>query len=56
MSTSLSDISPSISSQIPATPLIFNSLQQQQISQFSPQQQSSQSATSSPQQQNDTVS
>ncbi|XP_017343987.1 transcription factor SPT20 homolog isoform X1 [Ictalurus punctatus] len=41
--------------QIPATPLIFNPLQQQQISQFSPQQQSSQSATSSPQQQNDST-
>ncbi|XP_026994092.2 transcription factor SPT20 homolog isoform X1 [Tachysurus fulvidraco] len=41
--------------QIPPTPLIFNSLQQQQISQFSPQQQSSQSATSSPQQQNDST-
>uniref|UniRef100_A0A4W4EPD3 Spt20-like SEP domain-containing protein n=1 Tax=Electrophorus electricus TaxID=8005 RepID=A0A4W4EPD3_ELEEL len=37
--------------QIPTTPLIFNSLPQQQLSQFSPQQQSSQSATSSPQQQ-----
>ncbi|XP_066555880.1 transcription factor SPT20 homolog isoform X2 [Amia ocellicauda] len=36
--------------QIPAGPLIFNPLQQQQLSQFSPQQQSSQSATSSPQQ------
>ncbi|XP_030217371.1 transcription factor SPT20 homolog isoform X1 [Gadus morhua] len=35
--------------QIPTGPLIFNSLQQQQLSQFSPQQ--SQSATSSPQQQ-----
>uniref|UniRef100_A0A8D3B9I7 SPT20 homolog, SAGA complex component n=1 Tax=Scophthalmus maximus TaxID=52904 RepID=A0A8D3B9I7_SCOMX len=34
---------------IPTGPLIFNSLQQQQLSQFSPQQ--SQSATSSPQQQ-----
>ncbi|CAL8265528.1 unnamed protein product [Merluccius merluccius] len=34
--------------QIPTGPLIFNSLQQQQLSQFSPQQ--SQSATSSPQQ------
>lgn len=42
--------------QIPATPLIFNSLQQQPLPQFSPQQQSSQSATSSPQQQNDSVS
>uniref|UniRef100_A0A3B4CR85 Spt20-like SEP domain-containing protein n=1 Tax=Pygocentrus nattereri TaxID=42514 RepID=A0A3B4CR85_PYGNA len=43
--------------QIPATPLIFNSLQQQQqLSQFSPQQQSSQSATSSPQQQGESVS
>ncbi|KAM9455261.1 transcription factor SPT20 homolog isoform 2-T2 [Clarias gariepinus] len=41
--------------QIPATPLIFNSLQQPQISQFSPQQQSNQSATSSPQQQNDST-
>ncbi|XP_026797538.1 transcription factor SPT20 homolog isoform X2 [Pangasianodon hypophthalmus] len=41
--------------QIPAAPLIFNPLQQQQISQFSPQQQSSQSATSSPQQQNDST-
>ncbi|KAI5613001.1 transcription factor SPT20-like isoform X1 [Silurus asotus] len=41
--------------QIPATPLIFNPLQQQQISQFSPQQQSGQSATSSPQQQNDST-
>ncbi|XP_062869648.1 transcription factor SPT20 homolog isoform X2 [Trichomycterus rosablanca] len=39
--------------QIPAAPLIFNSLQQQQLSQFSPQQQNSQSATSSPQQQGD---
>ncbi|KAG7515931.1 hypothetical protein JOB18_018529 [Solea senegalensis] len=38
--------------QIPAGPLIFNSLQQQQLSQFSPQQ--SQSATSSPQQQGET--
>ncbi|XP_045064173.1 transcription factor SPT20 homolog isoform X1 [Coregonus clupeaformis] len=38
--------------QIPTGPLIFNSLQQQQLSQFSPQQ--SQSATSSPQQQGDT--
>uniref|UniRef100_A0A671RYL5 Transcription factor SPT20 homolog n=1 Tax=Sinocyclocheilus anshuiensis TaxID=1608454 RepID=A0A671RYL5_9TELE len=37
--------------QLPTGPLIFNSLQQQQLSQFSPQQQSSQSATSSPQQQ-----
>ncbi|XP_071221019.1 transcription factor SPT20 homolog isoform X6 [Salvelinus alpinus] len=37
--------------QIPTGPLIFNSLQQQQLSQFSPQQ--SQSATSSPQQQGD---
>ncbi|XP_063059464.1 transcription factor SPT20 homolog isoform X2 [Engraulis encrasicolus] len=36
--------------QIPS-PIIFNSLQQQQLSQFSPQQQNSQSATSSPQQQ-----
>ncbi|KAF7206856.1 transcription factor SPT20 homolog isoform X1 [Nothobranchius furzeri] len=35
--------------QIPTGPYIFNSLQQQQLSQFSPQQ--SQSATSSPQQQ-----
>ncbi|XP_076876379.1 transcription factor SPT20 homolog isoform X2 [Brachyhypopomus gauderio] len=42
--------------QIPATPLIFNSLQQQQLSQFSPQQQSSQSATSSPQQQGESSS
>lgn len=40
--------------QIPTGPLIFNSLQQQQLSQFSPQQ--SQSATSSPQQQGETVS
>uniref|UniRef100_A0A8C1U2N4 SPT20 homolog, SAGA complex component n=1 Tax=Cyprinus carpio TaxID=7962 RepID=A0A8C1U2N4_CYPCA len=39
--------------QLPPGPLIFNSLQQQQLSQFSPQQQSSQSATSSPQQQGD---
>uniref|UniRef100_A0A8C2FQI2 SPT20 homolog, SAGA complex component n=1 Tax=Cyprinus carpio TaxID=7962 RepID=A0A8C2FQI2_CYPCA len=39
--------------QLPTGPLIFNSLQQQQLSQFSPQQQSSQSATSSPQQQGD---
>lgn len=39
--------------QIPTGPLIFNSLQQQQLSQFSPQQ--SQSATSSPQQQGETV-
>uniref|UniRef100_A0A669AZI9 SPT20 homolog, SAGA complex component n=1 Tax=Oreochromis niloticus TaxID=8128 RepID=A0A669AZI9_ORENI len=38
---------------IPTGPLIFNSLQQQQLSQFSPQQ--SQSATSSPQQQGETV-
>ncbi|KAM6983994.1 transcription factor SPT20 homolog isoform 4-T4 [Tautogolabrus adspersus] len=38
--------------QIPTGPLIFNSLQQQQLSQFSPQQ--SQSATSSPQQQGET--
>uniref|UniRef100_A0A3Q4B7H0 Spt20-like SEP domain-containing protein n=1 Tax=Mola mola TaxID=94237 RepID=A0A3Q4B7H0_MOLML len=37
---------------IPTGPLIFNSLQQQQLSQFSPQQ--SQSATSSPQQQGET--
>eukprot|EP00063_Salmo_salar_P062983 XP_014037818.1 PREDICTED: transcription factor SPT20 homolog isoform X2 [Salmo salar] len=37
--------------QIPTGPLIFNSLQQQQLSQFSPQ--PSQSATSSPQQQGD---
>uniref|UniRef100_A0A672N8I9 SPT20 homolog, SAGA complex component n=1 Tax=Sinocyclocheilus grahami TaxID=75366 RepID=A0A672N8I9_SINGR len=37
--------------QLPTGPLIFNSLQQQQLSQFSPQQQSSQSTTSSPQQQ-----
>uniref|UniRef100_A0A8C0YF05 SPT20 homolog, SAGA complex component n=1 Tax=Cyprinus carpio carpio TaxID=630221 RepID=A0A8C0YF05_CYPCA len=42
--------------QLPTGPLIFNSLQQQQLSQFSPQQQSSQSATSSPQQQGDAVS
>uniref|UniRef100_A0A4W4EMB6 Spt20-like SEP domain-containing protein n=1 Tax=Electrophorus electricus TaxID=8005 RepID=A0A4W4EMB6_ELEEL len=42
--------------QIPTTPLIFNSLPQQQLSQFSPQQQSSQSATSSPQQQGESVS
>lgn len=41
--------------QIPATPLIFNPLQQQ-VSQFSPQQQSSQSATPSPQQQGEPVS
>ncbi|XP_068187656.1 transcription factor SPT20 homolog isoform X5 [Antennarius striatus] len=40
--------------QIPTGPLIFNSLQQQQLSQFSPQQ--SQSATSSPQQQGETGS
>lgn len=40
--------------QIPTGPLIFNSLPQQQLSQFSPQQ--SQSATSSPQQQGETVS
>lgn len=39
--------------QIPTGPLIFNSLQQQQLPQFSPQQ--SQSATSSPQQQGETV-
>ncbi|XP_039601741.1 transcription factor SPT20 homolog isoform X1 [Polypterus senegalus] len=39
--------------QIPGGPLIFNSLQQQQLSQFSPQQSSTQSATSSPQQQSD---
>eukprot|EP00063_Salmo_salar_P010422 XP_013985257.1 PREDICTED: transcription factor SPT20 homolog [Salmo salar] len=39
--------------QIPTGPLIFNSLQQQQLSQFSPQ--PSQSATSSPQQQGDMV-
>ncbi|XP_056262848.1 transcription factor SPT20 homolog [Pseudoliparis swirei] len=38
--------------QIPTGPLIFNSLQQQQLSQFSPQQ--SLSATSSPQQQGET--
>ncbi|XP_053187783.1 transcription factor SPT20 homolog isoform X1 [Scomber japonicus] len=38
--------------QIPTGPLIFNSLQQPQLSQFSPQQ--SQSATSSPQQQGET--
>lgn len=38
--------------QFPTAPLIFNSLQQQQLSQFSPQQ--SQSATSSPQQQGET--
>ncbi|XP_041725161.1 transcription factor SPT20 homolog isoform X2 [Coregonus clupeaformis] len=38
--------------QIPTGPLIFNSVQQQQLSQFSPQQ--SRSATSSPQQQGDT--
>lgn len=38
--------------QIPTGPYIFNSLQQQQLSQFSPQQ--SQSATSSPQQQGET--
>ncbi|XP_030010069.1 transcription factor SPT20 homolog isoform X4 [Sphaeramia orbicularis] len=38
--------------QIPTGSLIFNSLQQQQLSQFSPQQ--SQSATSSPQQQGET--
>ncbi|CAL9685190.1 unnamed protein product [Knipowitschia caucasica] len=38
--------------QIPTGPLIFNSLQQQQLPQFSPQQ--SQSATSSPQQQGET--
>uniref|UniRef100_A0A8C4GJ73 SPT20 homolog, SAGA complex component n=1 Tax=Dicentrarchus labrax TaxID=13489 RepID=A0A8C4GJ73_DICLA len=37
---------------IPTGPLIFNPLQQQQLSQFSPQQ--SQSATSSPQQQGET--
>ncbi|XP_061658894.1 transcription factor SPT20 homolog isoform X1 [Syngnathoides biaculeatus] len=37
--------------QIPTGPLIFNPVQQQQLSQFSPQ---SQSATSSPQQQGDT--
>ncbi|XP_029557702.1 transcription factor SPT20 homolog [Salmo trutta] len=44
---------PPLSLQIPTGPLIFNSLQQQQqLSQFSPQQ--SQSATSSPQQQVDT--
>uniref|UniRef100_A0A671RYQ7 Transcription factor SPT20 homolog n=1 Tax=Sinocyclocheilus anshuiensis TaxID=1608454 RepID=A0A671RYQ7_9TELE len=42
--------------QLPTGPLIFNSLQQQQLSQFSPQQQSSQSATSSPQQQGEGVS
>ncbi|KAJ8266681.1 hypothetical protein GJAV_G00133420 [Gymnothorax javanicus] len=41
--------------QLPSGPLIFNSLQQQQLSQFSPQQPSSQSATSSPQQQGETV-
>ncbi|XP_036380917.1 transcription factor SPT20 homolog isoform X3 [Megalops cyprinoides] len=41
--------------QLPSGPLIFNSLQQQQLSQFSPQQQSSQSATSSPQQQGETA-
>ncbi|XP_026857384.2 transcription factor SPT20 homolog isoform X4 [Electrophorus electricus] len=41
--------------QIPTTPLIFNSLPQQQLSQFSPQQQSSQSATSSPQQQGEST-
>ncbi|XP_035289472.1 transcription factor SPT20 homolog isoform X2 [Anguilla anguilla] len=41
--------------QLPSGPLIFNSLQQQQLSQFSPQQQNSQSATSSPQQQGETV-
>lgn len=39
--------------QIPTGPLIFNPLQQPQLSQFSPQQ--SQSATSSPQQQGETV-
>ncbi|XP_061608321.1 transcription factor SPT20 homolog isoform X3 [Phyllopteryx taeniolatus] len=38
--------------QIPTGPLIFNPMQQQQLSQFSPQ---SQSATSSPQQQGDTL-
>ncbi|XP_053703281.1 transcription factor SPT20 homolog isoform X1 [Synchiropus splendidus] len=38
--------------QLPTGPLIFNPLQQQQVSQFSPQQ--SQSATSSPQQQGET--
>ncbi|XP_058884592.1 transcription factor SPT20 homolog isoform X2 [Acipenser ruthenus] len=38
--------------QLPTGPIIFNSLQQQQLSQFSPQQQqSTQSATPSPQQQ-----
>ncbi|KAJ8412500.1 hypothetical protein AAFF_G00128360 [Aldrovandia affinis] len=41
--------------QLPSGPLIFNSLQQQQLSQFSPQQQSNQSATSSPQQQGETA-
>ncbi|KAK7120705.1 hypothetical protein R3I94_020632 [Phoxinus phoxinus] len=41
--------------QLPTGPLIFNSLQQQQLSQFSPQQQSSQSATSSPQQQGESA-
>ncbi|XP_055064038.1 transcription factor SPT20 homolog isoform X3 [Misgurnus anguillicaudatus] len=41
--------------QIPTGPLIFNSLQQQQLSQFSPQQQSSHSATSSPQQQGESA-
>lgn len=39
--------------QLPTGPLIFNPLQQSQLSQFSPQQ--SQSATSSPQQQGETV-
>uniref|UniRef100_A0A8B9GXT4 SPT20 homolog, SAGA complex component n=1 Tax=Astyanax mexicanus TaxID=7994 RepID=A0A8B9GXT4_ASTMX len=46
---------PPLLPQIPGTPLIFNSLQQQQLSQFSPQQQSSQSATSSPQQQGEST-
>ncbi|KAA0704114.1 Transcription factor SPT20 -like protein [Triplophysa tibetana] len=41
--------------QLPTGPLIFNSLQQQQLSQFSPQQQSSRSATSSPQQQGESA-
>ncbi|XP_043388128.1 transcription factor SPT20 homolog isoform X40 [Chelonia mydas] len=39
--------------QLPGGSLIFNPLQQQQLSQFSPQQQSPQPATSSPQQQGD---
>ncbi|XP_048704025.2 transcription factor SPT20 homolog isoform X12 [Lepidochelys kempii] len=41
--------------QLPGGSLIFNPLQQQQLSQFSPQQQSPQPATSSPQQQGDQV-